>query len=369
MWPELDGLRAFAVVTVMIFHMSIAHVMVGGYLGVDVFFVLSGFLITSLLVGEWEKHGGIHFGYFYARRALRLLPALITVIILGTLAVLVVGQLTPFRHGTLTSIPWCLFFVENWRRAFPQLDSSTAVVGLLGHTWSLSIEEQFYLIWPPALLLLLSRCKGTRQRKDLALAIFGLALIVMVWRYVIVSGDGAGIARAYFGTDTHSDGLLIGSAVALWLSTNSTRHLRRSRLPQIAGFIGCVGLSLLVLVSEDYRPWGSWLSISLANLFTAIILIAVVIARVPFFGPILSWTFVSWIGKRSYGLYLWHYPIYQIFSVFRLPGSHPGAEAYVGEFVLSFVVAALSWRYVEAPLNRYRTKFQRFEKIPAGFAT
>ena len=100
-----------------------------------------------------------------------------------------------------------------------------------------------------------------------------------------------------------------------------------------------------------------------------IIIIAVVIARVPLFGPILSWRFMSWTGKRSYGLYLWHYPIYQIFSVFRLPGSHPGFEAYVGEFVLSFVAAALSWRYVEAPLNRYRTKFQRFEKIPAGFAT
>jgi peptidoglycan/LPS O-acetylase OafA/YrhL len=363
-WPELDGLRAFAVVTVMIFHMFIDHVMLGGYLGVDVFFVLSGFLITSLLVGEWEKHGGVHFGYFYARRALRLLPALIAVVVLGTVAVLAFDQLSTFRHGTLTSIPWCLFFIENWRRALPQVSASTAAVGLFGHTWSLSIEEQFYLIWPPTLVFLLSRWKGAKHRQHLALAMFGLALIEMVWRFVVDYGP-SGVSRAYFGTDTHSDGLLIGSAVALWLSTESARYLRQSLLLKVAAFVGCVTLSGLVLASDNYRPWGSWLSISLVNVFTGIIIVAVVCSRVPFFGRILSWRFVTWTGKRSYGLYLWHYPIYQIFSVFQLPGSHHRVETYVAEFVVSFVVAGLSWRYLEAPLNRYRKKFQRFEEIPA----
>ncbi len=195
--PSLDGMRAVAVTCVVAFHAT--HWLPGGWAGVDVFFVLSGFLITSLLAQEIEASGSIDLGSFYLRRALRLVPAL-TVMLLASLAVAV---LLPSRTlEDVRAIGLAGTYLMNWNRAFALFPQAW-----LGHTWSLAMEEQFYLLWPAILLLI-------RARRPVTL-ISALVVLVTVWRLVLVL-SGAPAERTYNGFDTHADGLLIGSALALF---------------------------------------------------------------------------------------------------------------------------------------------------------
>src|ERR1700677_2490575 len=211
-WPALDGLRAFAVLTVMAAHLNDPTLFPGGGLGVDVFFVISGFLITSILLGEQDKRGRVGFGAFYARRALRLFPAL--VVVLAVVAVVCATDSHIFlAHETLAGIPWIVLYAGNWLRAF----SHAASLGVLGHTWSLAVEEQFYLIWPVIFVFGIGRI-GDRRRA--AALLVSAALAVMAYRAVVLA-HGWSINRVSNGSDTHCDGLLLGCALALWLTSGA----------------------------------------------------------------------------------------------------------------------------------------------------
>lgn len=363
-WPALDGLRAVAVLAVIIFHFG---VLPGGYLGVDLFFVLSGFLITSLLIQEWDMRGGsISFRDFYMRRFLRLFPALGCVLAFSV--VLALGMelsgppgARPYATGTLDGLPWVVAFAGNWGRALSPASSALGSLGLLGHTWSLAIEEQFYLLWPALLVLLMRR---RLSRGFMALILAFTAAAEMVYQ-VAMAFAGSSNDRIYYGTDTHSDGLLIGCAIAFWLSARR----RHGRVPGLrdAWVTRAVGLAATVVASlfvSAGRPWAP-VAIPLAVLACGVVLAGVVTGRLPaFLERILCYEPSVQIGRRSYGLYLWQYVMLEgavaLFPA-EFQGNHHGlvTGAAIGAlFIALFAVVELSYRYVELPALRLKRRFR-----------
>src|SRR5580700_1820848 len=220
--PGLDGVRALAVIAVIAFHEQLTA-FPGGFLGVDVFFVLSGYLITDLLVAQWHQHGRLRLGNFWARRARRLLPALATMLVVVTAAIAIVepSQLAALRPALLAAVTYS----SNWWQALHHQSYFTQFgpPPPLQHLWSLAIEEQFYLVWPLLLIVLLSRCRSSRIRA--AVAWLGAALSVVAMALIYV--PGADPSRVYYGTDTHASALFVGSALALTWPLRRMRALSR----------------------------------------------------------------------------------------------------------------------------------------------
>ena len=361
-WPALDGLRAVAVLAVIGLHVGVVP---GGYLGVDVFFVLSGFLITSLLIGEWDKRGGVSFRNFYARRVLRLLPALACLLVAAAVIAGVL-ELTRFpadrAYGlaTLQAIPFVLFFAANIVQA---THPGKLPLGALPHTWSLAVEEQFYLVWPALFLLLMRR--GVR-RSTLAWLLAAMAVLDMVYRAVLAA-RGYPHDRVYTGTDTHCDGLLAGCALAFWLASGHAIRLGRAaaRLVKAASWAGAaIVLTMFLVGSLADSP----VEIDAVVLGTAMLLIGVVLGQTP--APInrllCSEPMVA-VGRRSYALYLWHDLLLGAGEALVVPytGLFPASGVHrllfasvVGVAIaLSFVAADLSYRFVELPALRLKQRF------------
>jgi peptidoglycan/LPS O-acetylase OafA/YrhL len=333
-WPALDGMRALAVVGVMISHFQYHHLFQLGRLGVDVFFVLSGFLITSILIKSCSEERSVDFRDFYRRRVLRLFPALGAVLVF----VIVCSPLIKDgyqRHQTYLAIPLVLLFVGNWDRALVNAGS----MGALAHTWSLAVEEQFYIVWPLAFLWI-KRHRWTNEQ--LAAGLAGLAVAVMAYREIAFR-IGWSQARISNGTDTHCDGLILGCAVAFWVASGRVPTVGRKVNTMLAG--GSLAV-IVALMAGGYATDG-WLEIGYP---TAVILSGVLVLEAVTQQPtvivnLLDTSLPKWIGQRSYGLYLWHFPIFLI-GASQL-GS--GFWQHVGLFFLSFGVAALSFRFVEQP--------------------
>jgi peptidoglycan/LPS O-acetylase OafA/YrhL len=342
-------MRALAVIAVMVYHGGVAHLLPGGFIGVDVFFVLSGFLITALLLAETDRSGGrVDMLAFYSRRALRLFPALGAVIVFVAILVLVDPRLQSYRHGTLSKIPFAILYVGNWAH----VDSPGT--DLLSHTLSLSVEEQFYLIWPLVFVLFASRA---RRRNYAAAIIASVALAVMVYRGVVLH-LGWPIDRVYTGTDTHCDGLLLGCAVAFWLASGRT-SAHQIRVLRASAPIAIVGLSLMSEILSRTGRLSMQVGLALAATGTAVILANLATAPFLLVQFVLSQGVVVWTGKRSYGLYLWHFPIYYLVSTMIPRHSSQGLEAWLIGFVTSFAVAAISYRYWE---RRWLLRKARFER-------
>ena len=304
--PELDGVRGIAILIVLLAHARAPGFAVdGGVAGVTLFFVLSGYLITGILAREINETGHANLARFYARRALRLLPALLVVLVVSTIAYELDVWGPPPATLPLTIVA-VLAYMGNWAGI------AGLQLGVLAHTWSLAIEEQFYLVWPLVLIA------GLRFRW------FGLVLLVaavLVTPYRFTMGDGSHI---FAGTDAHVDGLLIGSAIALL----------GSRLPSWAGWAGIVAI---VVLGVTWQTTGGlvWF------LPMATVASALIVAGVP---AALGWAPLAYVGKISYGLYLWHY-------LFIWSGL-----AWPVVVVVSLVVASLSYRYLEAPFLRLKDR-------------
>lgn len=351
-WPALDGMRAVSILLVMGVHAQLPHVQ-GGVVGVDVFFVLSGFLITSLLIGEWEKRGKVSLSNFYARRALRLFPALGVAIVLA-LFIIAIGRSFGQGTSTLTGLPLVVFYLGDFARAFGPLTE----LGLLGVTWSLAIEEQFYLIWPFVFLLVMPRVK---RKERVAIVLAGLSVLDMIYRLAMVQA-GELLSRVTFGGDTRGDGLLLGCALAFWLSSREGRPLSRGvgylLYPAI---IGGLALSALVVIKGAGDHPGTFkYGIPIAVFTTAVIVTAIVSRPVRPLSYLLALKPLTWLGQRSYGVYLFHYPIFV--AVHANGGPH--SRQLLG-FALSLLAAALSYRIVERPALRLKERFQRTEAFPA----
>lgn len=358
-WPALDGLRAIAVLAVLTFHAAYPTFLKGGYVGVDIFFVLSGFLITWLLTSEREQLGSISYGKFYARRALRLFPALYAVTIVAVILVLVDGSLVGARHATLVGIPWVIFYAGNWDSAFSAYNVAT--LGLLAVTWTLAIEEQYYLVWPFALTALLKRMNHQR----IAVILVAVALAEQVMRSAL---DQSNNPQLYNWLDrstlTHSDGLLIGSAFALMYTCrnrwNAWPAIRRRA--NVLSVIGAVVLAVVIVAGKPLlQTTGLWETVAV---YGSLVLLAGLIAQ-PTNWPsrIMEWWPLQWIGKRSYGIYLWHFMIIVVVLTLNLPKRHGDLYRFVIEVVASLVVAGISYRLIERPFLRRKVRFARVHPV------
>lgn len=324
--PGLDGLRAIAVLLVMACHMGVPHMQAAGPVGVTVFFALSGFLITCLLLADIESLGRIRLVRFYVRRALRLFPAVIALIaVLWTVHLFV-----PSADVHADSAIGALLYVNNY------------LVGgradWLDHTWSLAVEEQFYILWPFVLIALTRLFRSQAVRIGLVLF---LACGPLLFRMAVWAPDG----RVPRGLEGRGDALLIGCAFAMWLTYRSNAPAVRRWVPA-AGF-ALIGASVAITVKLStaiFLP-------GVVAVGTMLVIAAVVTSSGL---PGLRWAPMVWVGRRSYGLYLWHFPV--IFAVYKaLPGWDWWQAALIS-VPISLALTILSWRYVEEPFLRLKDR-------------
>lgn len=355
--PELDGMRAIAILAVLFFHAPIpgwnGRFLPGGWVGVDIFFVLSGFLITTLLLDEHRRTTSLSLKRFYMRRVLRLAPALLVMLIVWCGYAWRVLPEADARQTCWQSLA-TLFYVSNWMMALN-------VMGMyeLVHTWSLSVEEQFYLVWPLVCYGLLRA--GIRTRGLVVVLISGAALSVIVRCSMLVSGN-VGLERLYYGSDTRADTLLIGCIVGVLAFRGTLErisHRRRILAAAASGamlFLGWVSFN----VTQGSRILYAW-TFTVIAMATALVLVWVLYQRDGVSSRILAAAPLVWIGRRSYGIYLWHLPVAAAVSspvTALIGGAEPHWTLPLFVFLSStVVVAALSFRYVEEPILALKGRY------------
>ncbi len=349
--PGLDGLRAIAVLAVVAYHLGLGWAG-GGLLGVGIFFTLSGYLITDILLGQLDEQGFVSLGSFWLARARRLLPALFLMLIVVMAWVTTIGPHQPpdFRGAVASAVG----YANNWWLIFRHVSyfAQFGTPSPLGHLWSLSIEEQFYLLWPFILLAgvrLFPAATGS-LRSRLGGAILGLAVASAVLMAALYDPH-ADPSRVYYGTDTRALELLFGAALAtVWPS----RHLLPGIAPSArrildgAGAAGLVLMGVMIWRTGQFSPFlyrGGFVVLSLGTLL-ALAALAHPAARL---GSIVGCAPLRWIGERSYGIYLWHFPI----IVLTTPTGADVTSLWrnVAQVAATFAVAALSWKYVEQPIR------------------
>ena len=352
--PGLDGLRAVAVLAVIAFHLGFGWAP-GGLLGVGIFFTLSGYLITDILLSQLARHGHIRLGRFWLARARRLLPALFVMLFVVVAWVTIFGPAQPqqFRDGVVASA----LYVSNWQLIFGDVSyfARFAAPGPLNHLWSLAIEEQFYIVWPFVLLLGVKVVReaplpsGVRPRLAGATLLLALVSVILMAALYHPSLDPS---RVYYGTDTRAFELLFGAALAMvWPSRKLSRRISagaRNTLDAL-GAIGLLTIALMIWRTGQYSSFlyrGGFVVLSIAT----VLVVAALAHPASRLGPILGWKPLRWLGVRSYGIYLWHFPI----IVLTTPGGIANGREPLREllqFAAILGVAALSWRYVEEPVR------------------
>ncbi len=344
--PSLDALRAISVIAVVLYHAGIPW-MPGGFLGVEVFFVVSGFLITTLLVEERHHTGAISLRNFWFRRARRLLPALYLLLIVVPGLALVFYRDAVSRLGG--DVIAALLYVSNWWQIF--LDESyfeqAGRPPLLRHLWSLAVEEQFYILFPIFFAWMLKRHGRLRTRNVL----IGMSIGSAVWMAYLYSPD-TDPSRVYYGTDTRLSGLLLGAVLALiWSPWRTRGQASRSAGPMldISGALALGGVIWFFLRVNEWDPFiyrGGFLLLDVI----CIVLIATLVHPASRLSKLMGIPPLVWIGMRSYSIYLWHWPIF----VVTRPGqdiSLTGWPLFVLRITLTLVVAEISFRYVETPVR------------------
>jgi peptidoglycan/LPS O-acetylase OafA/YrhL len=380
--PGLDGLRAVAVLAVIAYHEQFSWAL-GGLLGVGVFFTLSGYLITSILLSQWSREGRLHLREFWLARARRLLPALFVMLAVVTAWVTIADRSRlPSLRGAVAA---AATYSSNWVAIFQQQSyfARFAPPGPLDHLWSLAVEEQFYLVWPALLLLGLFFVRGRRTSAVgwLALPTLGLAAASAALMTALYQ-PGPDPTRVYEGTDTRAAGLLIGASLAMFLAARRRPSTAGTSAPatstpatstpatstaapapaapaprsqgrlgrillDIIGFAGLAGIGLMIWRTGEYSAFiyrGGLVVLSVAT----VAVVAAVACPGTLVGAALGWAPLRWIGARSYGIYLWHYPVIILTTPANAGENLPRAAAQVAA---SVVIAALSWRFIEEPVR------------------
>ncbi|SEB39591.1 Peptidoglycan/LPS O-acetylase OafA/YrhL, contains acyltransferase and SGNH-hydrolase domains [Paramicrobacterium humi] len=351
-YAGLDGLRAIAVAAVLVYHLF-PRALPGGFIGVDVFFVISGFLITSLLLREKASTGRVDLRSFWGRRARRILPALVIVVTASTTAALLVGGDVLVRIGR--QILGAATFSYNWVAVagggsyFDQLSPE-----MFRTLWSLAVEEQFYIVWPLLLLALLFVRSRWARAAVLVVAAAGSA----IWMATLFM-PGGDATRVYYGTDTHAFGLLIGAALAVLLEGRLGAGLPRAagRATRIAidaaGTAALVGIGVAMVVLGDAADATYRGGLAVASVLTVVV-IAAAIRPDSRLGARLDAGALRWMGRRSYGIYLWHWPIFTLLlaGAGGATSQAPPLAASVLAVLITLVVAELSFRFAENPVRR-----------------
>jgi peptidoglycan/LPS O-acetylase OafA/YrhL len=336
--PELDGLRGVAIIAVLVHHQLTSFTLKGGFLGVDLFFVLSGFLITGLLVSEFEKTGSISIRKFYMRRVLRLGPAL-ALYLISCLVVAYYTQLISVPRQ-LKLIAIALLYSTNWRMAFgwdPVLDP-TAII------WSLSIEEQFYLAWP----LLLFACLALKLTRKFIAAGLALVIIAICIRRNILLNSGIDFTRLYYGTDTRADALLVGCLTAM-LPFSRLRGTRVLGFGAMLAAMAFLYLTTAVSFTDEWLYRGGFTMIAALS---ALVILSAANSPPRALSLTLQWFPLRWFGRISYGLYLWHWLVIQTTTLYYFGYWEPWAK-----LALAVGISAASFYVVELPFNRLKTRF------------
>lgn len=343
----LDGLRAIAVLAVIGYHLNLSF-MQGGFLGVSIFFVLSGYLITNIISSEWERSGKVDLKNFWLRRMRRLFPALFIMV------VLVVCYVTLFDPGRLTSIKGdaitSILYINNWWLIFHKVSyfAKFGPPSTFGNLWSLAVEGQFYLIWPLVLIISFKYLKKKRYIVFLTLLLAIASALAMGMLYE----PGMDPSRVYYGTDTRVFGLLLGSALALILPSDklSSNMSRNKRLILDAiGFLSLLSIFIMFIYVNQYDTFVYRGGMFLLSVIAAVT-IAVSAHSSSFLGKALGCFPLRWLGARSYGVYLWYFPVLILTTPpVNTEGINPIRA--VLQIFLIILISALSWRYIEDPIR------------------
>ncbi|WP_276531261.1 acyltransferase family protein [Fictibacillus nanhaiensis] len=355
----LDGLRAIAVLAVIAYHLNFDWA-AGGLLGVTVFFVLSGYLITDLLIAEFVTTGRINFKNFWIRRARRLLPAMFTMLLVVITWVTIFEQsmLDRLEEDTVAAI----LYVSNWWYIFQDLSyfESFGPPSLLTHFWSLAVEEQFYILWPLLIVLMLK----LKVKEGSLFSIILLGAIASAAAMTMLYEPGTDPSRVYYGTDTRVFSLLLGASLAvIWPS----RKLSTSLPPEIRWKLDFVGLFTLAFIFymfwstdqyQDFLYQGGMVAMSVASM----LVVAVIVHPSSKLNTVLSFKPLRWIGVRSYGIYLWHFPVIVLTSP-QWGADAPSLVRTSLQLFLILTLASLSWTFIENPIRKGAlTRFWRVVK-------
>ncbi len=359
--PELDGLRGVAVILVVLVHLQ--QWPPGGFLGVDVFFTLSGFLITTLLLEEWRANRRVSLRDFYVRRSLRLFPAVMALLAIYAVAALALGgpELTTRLRGVLYGITYTSNWAQAYGLAYPEQE--------IGYLWSLAIEEQFYLLWPAALILAVGVARLTPRRLLVALVVVVVA--VVGWRVALTNGGAAG-QRFYFGTDGHLDQLMMGAALAVWFVARPADKAAPLFM-RFAGWAGVAFLAWRLFDPRYFRWWYPTIGLAATGLAATAIIGCLVMQSSPTLRAVVNVRWLRAVGVLSYSLYLWHVPAIRLVERSPLGRSRP--LYLLGSVALSLLLASASYRFVERPFLRRRRAHERLratkaeaELIPSAIA-
>ncbi len=351
--PGLEGLRAFAVLAVILYHLDIPGLFSSGFLGVDIFFTVSGFLITAQLIRQFQRDGTIAIGNFYLKRARRLFPAVLALLVFCVLVTEWFVRDAAWR--TRSDLLPALFYFSNWWQIFSEQSyfEMSGRPALLQHLWSLAIEEQFYIVWPLLLLIILRRF---RERGVLLIAAT-LALLSSGWMMYLSARYGypqsQDPSRIYLATDTHTMGLFLGATLAAAWNPWQTQTSHGTAIARaLTDFLGVICISALLwamLFVTEYDPALYQGGFFWACLFS----IGLVFAAAQKDSTLSTWMSIqplAWLGKRSYGLYLWHWPVFALLRPEFELSDNAWTQAGV-RLTLTLVLTELSYQLIENPVR------------------
>jgi peptidoglycan/LPS O-acetylase OafA/YrhL len=349
---SIDGLRAIAVTAVVLYHLGISWIP-GGFLGVDLFFVISGYVITRLILDSINQSSALDLRAFYAARIRRIYPGFLFMVIS---TIIFIGVWAPEAiKRFLSDLPYALSGTINWALVARNQDYFETIgrPPLLQHTWSLAVELQFYLIWPIILLTVLKYFgKKNVARIALIIAIISGTILFLV-SLQLDQANSAKVSHIYFGTDTHSLGLFLGSALAVsWIPQNLSANISRRAQDVIDGIgvVGLLGLISTFLFIDESNASLYQIAFPLAAIFGCLVIISLV-HPASRFAPIISTPPFRWIGQRSYGIYIWHWVIFQV----TRPSVDLSGETwalYLARVLLVLALADISLRWVEIPFRQ-----------------
>jgi len=343
----LDGLRGLAVLSVIFYHIGFPWAS-GGFLGVVVFFVLSGYLITDIIMTEWEQQRRFDLKNFWIRRARRLLPAMLAML------VIIIGWVSLFHHHLLEKLQAdalaALLYISNWWYIFHHQSyfDSFQSPSLLTHFWSLAVEEQYYLFWP-LLLTFGLRFISKRSFLFITLTLIGISALTMA----ILYEPGSDPSRVYYGTDTRAFSLLIGSALALIWPSQKLAVKVPLALRLVLNLVGSIALVVILLMvgrTNQYDPFlyrGGMVLLSIA----AMLLVAVLVHPANSISKVFNFKPLRWLGIRSYGIYLWQYPVL-VLTTPAINTTGISITRVIFQLICIIGLASLSWKFIENPIRQ-----------------